>query len=484
MSRDYERRKRRSTSISTKLRMDTNSLHSKSHGESSGKRKEFDNVMKKARESQSNYWNKKLLEVEEKDPNRWRHSGYKEMYIGSAASGDNRSQIRSPKHRSFRPRSPRPCSPRSPHTPRSRNLRNRYSRSPRRKSPRVVSSTNTARPRSPLLKRSYSPRSRSPKIRKSNSPRLKSPRIIHDRSHNTHVRRAKSPSSGSSCSDRSCSVCSPKERRRQSNILRSRSRSTSSVLPRSHMKDVTPNAKIISSKADITNSLSARSPALKEAILHQTKDLRIGKRDKHRRKLTNDPRIPEPIHMINKHIKVEKVHPSHPDMTVIHPPAESSASDDSDSSSTASHAPPPRMTLSERFGKMAQWSVDRRDMENMRITKVGNNTMKVVIEGHERIARLGYDSPPPGHYPESLLTQGPRGLECWDDVRVRYDYYKSRGYLRDLSLDDYIKWEEWWYKYQEWLEAERYYEQWAAQASNRPAGGVNRKRRRRNNAAH
>lgn len=136
-----------------------------------------------------------------------------------------------------------------------------------------------------------------------------------------------------------------------------------------------------------------------------------------------------------------------------------------------------------RFGKMAQWSVDRRDMENMRITKVGNNTMKVVIEGEERIARLGYDSPPPGHYPESLLTQGPRGLESWDDVRVRYDYYKSRGYLRDLTLDDYVKWEEWWYKYQEWLEAERYYEQWAAQAANRPTGG-SRKRRRRNNTTH
>lgn len=51
---------------------------------------------------------------------------------------------------------------------------------------------------------------------------------------------------------------------------------------------------------------------------------------------------------------------------------------------------------------------------------------------------------------------------AWDDVRVRYKYYKERGYLRDLTLDDYIKWEEWWYKYQEWLEAERYYEHWAA----------------------
>lgn len=41
---------------------------------SSPKRRELDKVMKKARRDgpmQSNYWNKKLLEVEEKDPNRY-----------------------------------------------------------------------------------------------------------------------------------------------------------------------------------------------------------------------------------------------------------------------------------------------------------------------------------------------------------------------------------------------------------------------------
>lgn len=41
--------------------------------ESPPRRRELDNVMKKARKEgpdKSNYWNKKLLEVEEKDPNR------------------------------------------------------------------------------------------------------------------------------------------------------------------------------------------------------------------------------------------------------------------------------------------------------------------------------------------------------------------------------------------------------------------------------
>lgn len=30
-----------------------------------------------------------------------------------------------------------------------------------------------------------------------------------------------------------------------------------------------------------------------------------------------------------------------------------------------------------------------------------------------------------------------------------------------LTLGDYVKWEEWWYKYQEWLKHERAYERWA-----------------------
>jgi len=213
------------------------------------------------------------------------------------------------------------------------------------------------------------------------------------------------------------------------------------------------------------------------------KEAKIRRKEKHHSRLPEDPRVSDPISLIRKPVKIEKTHTTtHGTSQVMRPPPESSPSDDSDSSSTTSHIGPPKMTLSERFGKMAQWSVDRRDMENMRITKDGENAMKVVIEGEERIARLGYDSPPPGHYPESLLAQGPRGFECWDDVRVRYDYYKARGYLRDLTLDDYIKWEEWWYKYQEWLEAERFYEQWAS--SNRPSGGSRKRRGRRNNAAH
>lgn len=42
----------------------------------------------------------------------------------------------------------------------------------------------------------------------------------------------------------------------------------------------------------------------------------------------------------------------------------------------------------------------------------------------------GLDPAPVGSYPEELLAVAPGGLPSWDDVRVRYDYYKKRGYLR------------------------------------------------------
>lgn len=51
--------------------------------------------MKKARANTNDYWDKKLLEVEEKDPNRWRHTGYKKMYIeGESSSESDRESFR------------------------------------------------------------------------------------------------------------------------------------------------------------------------------------------------------------------------------------------------------------------------------------------------------------------------------------------------------------------------------------------------------
>lgn len=158
---------------------------------------------------------------------------------------------------------------------------------------------------------------------------------------------------------------------------------------------------------------------------------------------------------------------------VRRPRSPSSGSEESSSSESSlpRFTATTRLTLSERFGKMAQWSVDRSNMENMRITKNSSGgDLKVMIEEEMEApppARFTYSPAPAGHFPEELMTTGPTGLSSWDDVRVRYEYYKGRGYLRDLDLEDYVKWEEWWYKYQEWLKQERYYEMWERSRMNR-----------------
>lgn len=94
-----------------------------------GKRREIDNVMKKARQQPANeYWDKKLLEAEEKDPGRWKHSGYKKMYV----NGVRKSRSRSPIMRKT------PVSPRSRygHIPPQSPVRRRLSRTPERYRPK------------------------------------------------------------------------------------------------------------------------------------------------------------------------------------------------------------------------------------------------------------------------------------------------------------------------------------------------------------
>lgn len=107
---------------------------------------------------------------------------------------------------------------------------------------------------------------------------------------------------------------------------------------------------------------------------------------------------------------------------------------ESDSESSGSGGGPeganggPKLSLSERFGKMAQWSVDRGDFEhrNLRITSGDRLTVEM-------------DSPP---YLSTLAEYG-----SWDDVRTRYAYYKEQGWLRDLTLQDYLRWEQWYYRW-------------------------------------
>lgn len=258
MSRDYESRRRGgSGSSSSRLRMDTSVSQPRPHGESSSKRKEIDNVMRKARESQSTYWNKKLLEAEERDPNRWRHSGYKELYVGGSGEPSSRGHPRSPRTR-------------SPHSPRLRS------------------------PRSPRA------RSRSPRERSS-------------REHNRARPSARSPSTGSTCSDRSCSVCSPKGRRRVVPPSRSQSRSVTPIRNRPHPKEVVP-----SSSRALAPRTRPRSPPLprprtpplapqppssrhqKDYKTLKEKEAKVRRKEKHHSRLPEDPRVPEPIPLVKR----------------------------------------------------------------------------------------------------------------------------------------------------------------------------------------
>lgn len=95
----------------------------------------------------------------------------------------------------------------------------------------------------------------------------------------------------------------------------------------------------------------------------------------------------------------------------------------------------------------------------MRITKTGSN-MKVMVEEDEflygtpprryryiyrfniyvfrdwlwltsnnaiRVFIFSISPVPQGHYPDELLSAGQSRLAAWDDVRVRYQYYKDLG---------------------------------------------------------
>ncbi|PZC72582.1 hypothetical protein B5X24_HaOG210913 [Helicoverpa armigera] len=327
-----------------------------------GRRKEIDNVMKRARQGSPGSWDRKLLEVEEKDPNRWRHTGYKQLYLeGSRSPSPRRS--RSPAVRRSSPRRS-PISRRSP------------ARSPRRRSPRPQAA------RRPAARPAAAP-ARPPPARPARPPSPPDPR-----------KSSGSGSSVSSCSDESCSVCSAKN------------------------KKTAPPAKPAKPPPATTTSPSRPRPA---RAVQPTRELLKARE-------------------ASKRTREEKVCAPHPQ----------------------------RLTLSERFGKMAQWSADRSArLENMRITR-RESTLHVRIERDDAAPQEHVPSTYPalegaaaGSYPEELLLAAPAGLPSWDDVRVRYDYYKKRGYLRGLTLGDYVKWEEWWYKYQEWLKHERAYERWA-----------------------
>ncbi|KAH8401518.1 hypothetical protein KR009_006075 [Drosophila setifemur] len=596
---------RRRAELNPKLHMDRQPTAARITDPSlpAGKRREIDNVMKKARANTTNdYWDKKLIEAEEKDPNRWRHTGYKKMYIqGESSSGESDRDVvpregrepregrdgregregreggappyaryppgggpppgpppqrygrsRSPHSRSRsrlrkspplspppRRRSPpmpmhgmeRRGGPRSPPMPRSPNNHDGMMRRPgnghgRPRSPPEPSSGSSSLRRKPNASRSPLGRRRSPPLPPPSSgmdkrggvahilPRSKRPPSPPPR----HSMRSRSNSSMSSSSDDSCSLCSPSHRHRS----RSRGPRSPPPKPRGHYRPGAPplpppdqsHGRIhgrpttpppVRGGGGVGSSVSAMDKYRQAKMRHISHErgsssdahMKIARASRHSPP-PEDPRLkhrppepPEPAAApagapsaqakkkkkekeVRPRIKIEgekrKKHPSGSASGASGANAANSSSDSDDSGSDSDEvgslptfSATTRLTLSERFGKMAQWSIDRSNMENMRITKdSAGGALKVMIEeGMESPPRrYSYSPAPAGHFPEELATTAPSGMLSWDDVRVRYEYYKSRGYLRDLDLKDYIKWEEWWYKYQEWLKQERYYEYW------------------------
>ncbi|XP_055307539.1 serine/arginine repetitive matrix protein 1 isoform X1 [Sitodiplosis mosellana] len=544
-----------------KLRMDRQRIPERISDPSlpMGRRKEIDNVMKKARANTNDYWDKKLLEVEEKDPNRWRHTGYKKMYIeGESSSESDRESFRYSRgslnrNRCSRSRSrTRKSPPMSPLSKRTQSdLRRRSPQSPNqrniRRTPESKRASNEIRRRSPVA--------RSPEIRRRPRSPPEPPSISYNRVTSSNERSQKrilprskrppsppavsrSPSNSSvSCTDDSCSVCSPKSKR-----LRSRSASRTRHVPgrstsNSHLRHMPLSPSQNSGKINGRNgpSFSSSSSSMILASGHHSKQRppspmtrderrthddkwKIANSDKLLRdrvatsrgqaldESTHDPslskhslssrlsknhrttsldyvRLKNPTELslskkkskdstLRAKVKIEGEKHKHNKETERE--KESSDSDESSSSESSfpKFAATTRLTLSERFGKMAQWSVDRSNMENMRITKSSGGALKVMIEEGIESPQAGqrrysYSPAPQGHFPEELATTAPTGLMSWDDVRVRYEYYKSRGYLRDLDLKDYVKWEDWWYKYQSWLKQERYYEFYERQQMSR-----------------
>ncbi|XP_043642529.1 basic salivary proline-rich protein 2 isoform X1 [Drosophila teissieri] len=584
---------RRRAELNPKLHMDRQPTAARITDPSlpAGKRREIDNVMKKARANTTNdYWDKKLIEAEEKDPNRWRHTGYKKMYIqGESSSGESERDGRegreggAPPYGRYPPTGGPPPGPpppsqrygrsRSPHSRSRSRLRKSppLSPPPRRRSPPMAMHSGMDRrggPRSPPMPRSpnnshdalmrrpgngHGGRPRSPpepsggssssslrrKPNASRSPlgRRRSPplpppssSVMEKRGPVAHIlprskrppsppprhsMRSRSNSSMSTSSDDSCSLCSPSHRHRS----RSRGPRSPPPKPRGHYRTGAPPPPPSESHGRIHGRPTTPPPVrggggssvsamekYRQAKLRHIGHERVASSDAHMKIARSsrhspppeDPRLkhrppepPEPATApagaptaqakkkkkekeIRPRIKIEgekrKKHPSGTSSgTGANAANSSSDSDDSNGSDSDEVGTLPtfsattRLTLSERFGKMAQWSIDRSNMENMRITKdSAGGALKVMIEeGLESPPRrYSYSPAPAGHFPEELATTAPSGMLSWDDVRVRYEYYKSRGYLRDLDLKDYIKWEEWWYKYQEWLKQERYYEYW------------------------
>ncbi|XP_043220526.1 serine/arginine-rich splicing factor 4-like [Amphibalanus amphitrite] len=445
-SRARERERRRSPPPGTRgLRMDQRRLESRPRREADRRRPELDSAMRRARRDgqQSMYWTKKLLDFEERDPDRWGHSGFRELYMDSAPGAastarPDRSRERQPRERPERERRERPDRERREQLQRDAGRRPAASERGRRQYRRRSRTRSRSRSRTRTRSRSGS---------------------------------SSSSSSYSGSSDDRSRSGTPGRRRRRRSSSSSWSSSSTSVTSRS----ASPSSRPAAAAAPVNGH---RRPAPRP---RPAADRTKGPASDRSRAAAPDRSRPSggggggprPAATITR--RVSNPAPAVPAGPSRRRPARSESAD---SSSSSAAEEPARTSLSERFGRLAQLSSQRGAAELVRLKIVKDahsSDKKVILEeepgagsGRERSQqRLSFETEYREYFGQKLrrpaMTDDP-GAELprqlprdWEtDVSVRYRYYRDAGYFRDqmLTLDEYIKWEQWWYRYREWLAKE------------------------------
>ncbi|XP_046651649.1 serine/arginine repetitive matrix protein 2-like [Daphnia pulicaria] len=561
----------------------------------SSRKDSMERVMERARTEGGNRWTKKLLDEEAKDPDRWGHSGFKEMYkneLGISRSRRSRSREKTSARRSrsrerahkiesgrttsnrersggggvgggqrknVRPQIKRSfsSSDRSPNsdvkrrsdsskrpsngasherklvsdkfakTNASRTSRLDLSKKPAENRRELASRKDrVVKKNSPLRSRS---RSRSPlrQTEKNNGPSRKQIAGLKTKS-STRRGPVSPPERGRSYSGTpSRSSTSPIARRRNCLSDDATSRSSSSLSHSSFSR---------SSSSSSSSSGSSTSSSSKETGYRKRSALKPKSPPAPRTKLKEQLRPAQELHAAKQTSASKTVkRPISASNKVVSPVKKRRALSESDSSSNESSSETDdddmeegeeeeegedtgegpnaakelksgnlgsRLSLSERFGKLAQLSSQRRNLELVQlriVAPVGGaaTTEKNVsideasaapVISNAKAARersIELSQPPINHHhhhqikhvhpPEEPIrkderarddrwrdwherydqyrhVQPPRQLpRDWDDIRVRHKYYTDRGYFgHDMTLEELSRWEAWWHRYQLW----------------------------------
>lgn len=588
-----------STNERTASKSQNNSQSGREHGKNNkitNRKDSMERVMERARTEGGSRWTKKLLDEEAKDPDRWGHSGFKEMYkneLGISRNRRSRSRQKTIVRRS-----------------KSRD-RVRKSESGRRISDRERSDGGGHRKIArPQVKRSYSSSDRSPNSdvkRRSDSSKRPSNGASHEKksvaekSVKTNANRVSKPEVNKKPVDRRRET-EPKRDRfvKKGSPLRSRSRSPArysektNIPPKRHTLNAGSKARISTRRGPVSPPERGRShsgsPGRSSASPITRRQKRLSedgsscsssslshssfsrssssssstsgsstssssKETGYRKGSALKPRSPpcpprlkakeqfkpgEDRHGAKQSFVSKSAKRPITGTSIVASPLKKrrTARRDTDSSSNESSsgtedeevedgeeeeegedvtegpntATEPqlsnvssRLSLSERFGKLAQLSSQRRNLELVQLrivapvggaatteknVSIDESSAAPVISNakatrehsveplqqphvshhahhHHQIKNI----PPPEEpirkderaredrwrdwherYDQYRHVQPPRQLpRDWDDIRVRHKYYTDRGYFgHDMTLEELSRWEAWWHRYQLW----------------------------------